>query len=211
MVESLVQATNIKKQELLSDSFFREEVPKQVALLVRQFGMDKLHIAEDAVQEAFLRALKTWPYYGFPSNPSGWLAQTAKNIAIDALRREANFKSKQQKVADSADLWSASKSDYEEFEDEHLIQDSTLRLIFACCHPSLSQESQMALALKTLCGLSSAEIANAFLVPVSTIEKRLYRAKEKLKDEEFSIDFDETAEFDKRFQSALHTIYLLEQ
>lgn len=198
-----------KATVVFPDSFFRDEYGKLISILVRQFGIENLQLAEDSVQEALLRALKTWPFLGSSPNPSAWLAQTAKNFAIDAIRRDSNLKKKFPDVLASASQWSISDPNFAEEIDEAEIKDSTLRMIFACCHPSISVESQIALALKTLCGFSTLEIANGFLVPVATIEKRLIRARNKLKSEQVSLELSSQSDIEERMKGVLQTLYLL--
>ncbi|HWN95300.1 MAG TPA: sigma-70 family RNA polymerase sigma factor, partial [Methylomirabilota bacterium] len=159
----------------LAEHLFRHEAGKLVSVLTGIFGIERLQLAEDVVQEALIRALQTWPYYGVPKNPAAWLTQTAKNLALDLLRREKNFQEKQSEIITFVEQWSenADGGDAPLLDGE--IKDDRLRLMFACCHPLVPQESQIALALKTLCGFSPAEIAKAFLTTEAAIAKRLTR------------------------------------
>src|SRR4051794_33181976 len=156
----------------LTEHLFRHEAGKLVSVLTGIFGMDRLQLAEDVVQEALARALQTWPFYGVPKNPAAWLTQTAKNLALDVLRREKNFHDKEQRIIATIEQWSGD-ADNEPAQFESEIKDGRLRLMFACCHPVLPAEAQIALALKTLCAFSPAEIANAFLTSEAAIAKRL--------------------------------------
>ena len=127
-----------------------------MSVLTGIFGIDRLQLAEDVVQEALVRALQTWPYYGIPKNPAAWITQTAKNLALDLIRREKLFRDKQSEISASFEQWSTDSvaGDSPLFDTE--IKDGRLRLMFACCHPLIPQESQTALALKTLCGFGAA-------------------------------------------------------
>ncbi len=152
-----------------------------ISVLSKLLGLQNIETAQDIVQDALLQAMKSWGYHGLPDNPSAWLYRVAKNKAIDYLRRERKFKEI------SPQYGYLLKSEYtltptvNKFFLEDEIQNSQLRMIFACCHPSIAPESQIALALKILCGLSVGEIARAFLTNDETIAKRIYRAKEKNK------------------------------
>ena len=127
----------------LADHLFRHEAGKLVSVLTGIFGIDRLQLAEDVVQESMVRALQTWPYYGVPKNPAAWLTQTAKNLALDLIRREKLFQDKQPQIIAFVEQWSADSGagDSPLFEGE--IKDDRLRLMFACCHPFVPQESQV--------------------------------------------------------------------
>lgn len=192
----------------LADHLFRHEAGKLVSVLTGIFGMDRLQLAEDVVQEALARALQTWPFYGVPKNPAAWLTQTAKNLALDVVRREKNFHDKEQKIISHIESWSGDvDSESPHFESE--IKDNRLRLMFACCHPVLTQEMQIALALKTLCGFSPNEIAKAFLTSEAAIAKRLVRARQKIRDAGVKFEIPEGEEIGSRLDGVLHTLYLL--
>jgi len=190
----------------LADHFFRQEAGKLVSVLTRIFGIERLQMAEDVVQEALVRALRTWPYYGVPENPAAWMTQTAKRIALDHVRREKLLRDKQADISESTDRWSA-HSTAAWFEDD--IEDATLRLMFVCSHPQIPSESQTALALKTLCGFSVEEIATAFLTSTDAIAKRLTRAKQKIRDEQISLEIPSGEDLTERLDGVLQTIYLL--
>ena len=143
------------------EHLFRHESGKLVATLTGIFGVRNLELAEDVVQESIIRALQTWPYYGLPSNPSAWLMRTAKNLALDTLRREKVFEEKTPQII--AFVEQSGHGEKETLPSAEEIKDDTLRMIFACCHPSIPAEAQIALALKTLCGFGLVEIAKAFL------------------------------------------------
>src|SRR5262249_40156858 len=154
---------------------FREESGRSVAALIRVFG--DIDVAEDAVQEAFAVALRKWPSDGLPPNPGGWITTTARNRAIDRLRREARGRELLGEVA----LFSHGNDDPGAPEDVGPVQDDRLRLIFPCCHPALATEAQVALTLRLLGGLSTKEVARSFLVAEPAMAQRLARAKRKIK------------------------------
>ena len=192
----------------LTDHLFRHEAGKLVSILTGIFGIHRLQLAEDVVQEALVRALQTWPFYGIPENPAAWLMQTAKHRALDLIRRENSFLEKQpkivafieQRLTDDAEVGPM-------FEDE--IKDDRLRLMFACCHPQLTQESQTALALKVLCGFSPQEIASAFLTTEAAISKRLTRARQRLQEDQVAFEIPSGVELPSRLDVVLQILYLL--
>jgi len=189
----------------LTDRLFREEAGKLVSVLTRIFGIDRLELAEDAVQEALVRALRTWPYYGIPENPAAWITQTAKNLALDIVRREKRFRDKEPEIIASIDSAVLSQSPALDTE----IKDDRLRLMFACCHPLIPQEAQTALALKTLCGFSTTEIAMAFLTSEAAIAKRLTRARQKIRELQIPFEIPAGEELSIRLDGVLQTLYLL--
>ena len=180
-----------------------------ISVLTGIFGINRLQLAEDVVQESLVRALRTWPYAGIPQNPAAWLTQTAKNLALDLIRREKLFHDKEPQIIAFMEQWPsdsmAGKSPI--FESE--IRDGRLRLMFACCHPALSPEDQTALALKTLCAFSATEIANAFLTTEAAIAKRLTRAKQKIRDEHIPFEIPAGVELSRRLDAVSQTLYLL--
>ncbi len=190
----------------LAERLFRHEAGKLVSALTGIFGIHRLQLAEDVVQEALVRALQTWPYYGIPRNPAAWLMQTAKHRALDLIRREKLFHDKQPEIAASLERL-PEDGEAPAFEDE--IRDHRLRLIFACCHPSISLEDQTVLALKTLCGFGIPEIASAFLSSEAAIAKRLTRAKQRIQDQRLPFEIPSGAELPPRLDAVLHVIYLL--
>jgi RNA polymerase sigma factor (sigma-70 family) len=193
----------------LAEHLFRLEAGKLVSVLTGIFGIDRLQLAEDVVQEALVRALQTWPYYGIPKNPAAWITQTAKNLALDLFRREKVFRDKQTEIAASVERWSGevTADDSPSFDTE--IKDNRLRLIFACCHPLIPQEAQTALALKTLCGFSAGEIAKAFLTTEAAIAKRLTRTRQKIRELQIPFEIPFGKEFSVRLNGVLQTVYLL--
>jgi RNA polymerase sigma factor (sigma-70 family) len=192
----------------LAEHLFRHEAGKLVSVLTGLFGIDRLQLAEDVVQEALVRALQTWPYYGIPKNPAAWITQTAKNLALDLIRRETLFRDKQPEIAAFMEQWPADPvEDSPVFDGE--IKDDRLRLMFACCHPRIPQEAQTALALKTLCGFSPSEIAKAFLTSEAAIAKRLTRAMQKIRGLRIPFEIPAGDELPIRLDGVLQTLYLL--
>jgi RNA polymerase sigma factor (sigma-70 family) len=194
------------EQNELIPHLFRTEYTKITAVLCKLFGIDHIETAEDLASETFLTASETWSLKGLPPNPSAWLYTTAKNKAKDHFKRDAIFR---QKIAGRI---SQSLSEIPEIEidlSEKNITDSQLQMLFAICHPSIPAESQIGLALRILCGFGINEISDAFLTTKETINKRLLRAKEKLRQEKVKIEFPGKAEIDKRLETVVRTLYLL--
>src|SRR5688572_22476411 len=165
--------------------------------------------AQDIVQDTLLQAMDTWSFNGIPDNPQAWLYRVAKNKAIDFLRRRKKFKEIRPHYAGLLESeWTLTPTVHQFFIESE-IQDSQLQMMFACCHPAIATESQIALTLKTLCGLSVAEIAKAFLTTDETIAKRIYRAREKIKSERIEMDIPDGNELQLRLDAVLKSLYLL--
>ncbi len=177
-----------------------------ISALTRVFGPHNLSLAEDVVQDALMQALRQWPLSGIPNNPAGWLYQVAKNKAIDVVRRE---KARDRATADSDEhLRVVEPLIAELFLDEE-IKDDTLRMMFTCCHPELPLEAQIALTLKILGGFSGPEIARALLTNEATIQKRLYRAKQRIRDAQVAFEVPAGAELATRVEAVLAVLYLM--
>jgi RNA polymerase sigma factor (sigma-70 family) len=191
------------------DHLFRHESGKLVSVLTKIFGAHNLELAEDVVQDTLLKALDQWKIKGMPDNPSAWLFAVARNQALDVIRREKQMKNF------SADISYLLQSEYtlvptlNEMITDKEIEDDLLRMMFACCHPLLSVESQVAMILKTLCGFSVAEIAKAFLTNSDSIEKRLYRARHQFREQKINLEIPRANEIEKRTDNVLLAIYLL--
>src|SRR5205807_5710273 len=195
----------LQRREALIDieRVFREEHGRAVAVLVGLFG--DIDVAEESVQDAFLAAVERWPSTGVPASPAGWIITTARNRAIDRLRRESTRDDRHAQAA----LLHAGDETIEELDEESVVRDDRLRLIFTCCHPALAPAVRVALTLRLLGGLTTVEIARAFLVPEATIAQRIVRAKKTLADKHVPFEVPRGDELASRLESVLEVVYLI--
>ena len=216
----------MQNKELIPD-LFRTEYRKIVSVLCKHFGFDQMEIAEDLASDTFLTAAETWGQKGVPANPTAWLYTVAKNRAKNYLKRENIFQSKivPGLKGEAGGLAGATASDARasgaigseaagSIEEEidlspQNITDSQLQMMFAICHPAISPEAQVGLSLRILCGFGIEEIADAFLTNKETVNKRLFRAKEKIREEKIRIEMPGPSEIESRLAAVLTTIYLL--
>jgi len=191
------------------DPLFRRESGRMTAVLTRIFGVHNLALAEDVVQDAFCRALEVWPFRGMPDDPSAWLMATAKNRALDVLRRERTARTFAPELGRRLDSeWTLVPSVEEQFASP-AIKDDLLRMMFSCCHPRLGEEAQVALVLNILCGFSVDEVAGAFVATHAAIEKRITRAKKVLAGSKYLFDVTHDGEFSARLPVVHRALYLL--
>ncbi len=208
MLRNWLFNNNHRKTGQLVAHLFRHEAGRMTSVLACTLGFDRLDLAEDIVHDAMVQALQSWPFQGIPDNPRAWLYRVAKNRALDVVRRENRFR------PISADAHYLQQQDATDAMAQQLffdeaITDSQLRMLFAICHPAISPESQTAMCLKILCGLSVHEIAGAFLTSEDTIAKRIYRAKEKIKQDGIQLEVPTGPGLSARLEAVLKSVYLL--
>ncbi len=190
---------------------FRQESGKMVAVLIKIFGTENIEMAEDVVQDALVKALETWKFRGMPDNPRAWLYRTAKNKAIDIIRRNKHsqlidFSDPEKQLLTSGYTITATMDNY--WKEDH-IKDDFLGMMYACCHPDISQENQITFILKSLCGFSTKEVAKSFLTSEDTISKRLYRTKEYFRKHKIRPRIPTSKEITTRTSTVLSAIYLM--
>lgn len=197
------------RNEPLIEHLFRHEAGKLIAVLTKIFGPHNLELAEDVVQDTLIKALESWKFSGVPQNPSAWLFTAARNKALDVVRRERYKKEFAAEVSPLLKSEFSAGETIRQLVHESEIEDEQLRMMFVCCHPSLPEESQVALILKTLCGFSVAEIARAFLTADETITKRLYRARQQFREEKIAFAIPGPNDLTARLENVLTAIYLI--
>jgi RNA polymerase sigma-70 factor (ECF subfamily) len=191
----------------LVEHFFRHETGKLHGALLRLVGVHNLTLAEDVAQEAMLRALRAWSMGGVPPNPSAWIMRVALNLACDALRHQRMSGAKESAIVTHFEQMRSLPRVVD--DDATRFEDDTLRLLFVCCHPSISADAQVVLALKVLCGFSTGEIARAFLSSEAAIEKQLTRTKQRIQNSGIAFDLPEGEDLAPRLDGVLAALYLL--
>jgi len=197
----------MKQETELISNLFRHEFSKMVAVISKIFGLHHIEIAEDIVSETFLLATETWKQKGIPANPTAWLYSVAKQKTLYHFRRNKIF---DEKIIPELKATQENINEIKEMDfSKQNIKDSQLQMMFAICNPAIASEAQIALALRILCGFGIEEIAEAFLTNKETINKRLFRAKERLRAEKVKLEMPSEKEIDNRLDNVLHIIYLL--
>lgn len=178
-----------------------------VSYLTRIFGLNRVNLAEDVVQDTLIKALETWPYYGLPDNPSAWLMRVARNRALDIVRRDTHYRYIAPQLTYLLKLQGGDGK--EEAVPEKEVQDDQLRMMFSCCHPDLTADAQVTLILKTLCGFSVSEIAHALLSQEDSVEKRLGRARKTLRESGSFVELTNNLDISQRMETVHQVLYLL--
>jgi RNA polymerase sigma-70 factor (ECF subfamily) len=197
----------VTTQSPLIEHLFRRQAGRVVARLTRLLGPANVELAEDAVQEALVRAVQTWPYQGIPDNPAGWIYRVAHNVAIDIVRRDRTFSAKSDAIVAELSRSGTISPDETAVDDE--IRDDELRMIFMCCHPEIPADARVALSLKIIGGFGVREIARAFLCDDAAIAQRIVRAKRQIRDRQLTLDLPSAADLAGRLDSVLDVIYLM--
>ena len=194
------------EQSPLIEHLFRHQAGRIVARLTRLLGPANVGLAEDAVQDALVKAVQTWPYQGVPDNPAGWIYQVAHNSAIDVVRRDRTFSAKSEAIV--AELTRSGIVQPEPARDDS-VQDDELRMIFMCCHPDIPADARVALSLKIIGGFGVREIARAFLCDEAAVAQRIVRAKRRIRERQLTLDLPTGDELTRRLDSVLEVIYLM--
>ncbi len=192
-----------------TEKLFRREYAKLLSVTAKLFGPYQINLAEDAVQDTLITALQNWRIQGIPDHPTAWLIKVARNKSIDIIRKQKRFSLKDESLSHLLTSEYTLTTTVNEIITDKYIDDDLLRMMFICCHPELSTESQLCLILQTLCGFSVSEIAKALVSSYESIEKKLYRAKKTWRDLKLSLEWPEANQIQSRMNAVLTAIYLL--